>query len=490
AKVARDLELEVRTELFSSFINTSWSFIQSQELGKIPNLLLRETEKYSTAIQQLGKFLSACLIAGILVISSVFASWQLALLFVSAVLPYFLLTRLINKRVSTHAKKRIVEANSMSAQISENIMHLKYVKASALEDLIASKFSQNVKKYASHCFKIACYMRFIKNFPEIFGVLIIAALIIYSHSYMGLKTADIIFFLLLMFRGYRQISGVQTILSSMIENIPSYEICQNMIQQSLNNKEKISGKKENLINKIKISLKGLVFSYDRASTPTLKNINLNLPENGLIAFVGLSGAGKTTLADLVLGLISPQEGSITIDGKQSLHDMNLQDWRQKIGYVPQEPFLISGTIGENILLHAQDKTDAHLHKIAKLAKLDQFIEDLPEKYDTHLNLVNTGISGGQKQRIALARALAHKPSLLILDEATSALDAQTAKDIRETIKDISNSIPVLMIAHSLDMIKQADIIHVMENGQIIESGQYDKLTKNKKGAFYALQNTL
>lgn len=479
-KVARDLEVDVRSNIFANLVNARWDYIQTQDLGKLPNLILRETEKYAVAIQKLGQFLSSALIAGILILSSLFASWQLAVLFVVAVLPYFIFVRFLNKRISGHAQERIVAANQLSAQISENLMHMKYIKSSSLETYTSERFHRSIKTYAHHFFRVICYARFIKNFPEIFGVLIIAVLVFYAHSSMGMESADIIFFLLLMFRGYRQISGIQTMLSSLVENIPSYQTCQNFLEDCAKNKEQEQEKKQPppSPDSVHIETQNVTYTYPSRENPALKAINITLPKTGLIAFIGESGAGKTTLIDLILGLMPPQDGTIRIKENQTLSESNIKLWRENIGYVPQDPFLITGSLKDNILLHAQDQTDEHLVHIGKLTQIHDFVQNLPDGYETPIGLINTGLSGGQKQRIAIARALAKDPAFLILDEATSALDPKTEREIKDVIIEISKSKLVLMIAHSNEMIKDADTIYLMHNAELAAAGHYKDLLKN------------
>lgn len=483
AKLARDLEIEVRVSLYSSFVKSTWSYILSQDLGRMPNIILREPEKYSIAVQKLGQFLSALFISAVLIGSSILVSWQLLLLFSVAVLPYFILTRFLNKRVLNHSQKRLMNANKLSSHISESLMHLKYIKASSLEKSEIDRFSSRVKGYANHFFKIICYMRFIKNFPEIFGIVIISGLVILAHESLGDKPADIIFFLLLMFRGYRQISGLQTILSSLIENIPSYEMCQKFIKECVEKVERLKG--DDLQGQIHLKVKDVSFGYDNAQDLVLKSVNLDLPVKGLVAFAGASGAGKTTLVDILLGLYPQKSGEISVSERGSLSNIDVSQWRKSIGYVPQEPFLISGSIKDNILIHSEDKSEENLLSAAKKAKVDHFVEEFPDGFNTNVGLINTGLSGGQKQRIALARALAHETNILILDEATSALDAQTAQDIKEALLEISKQKLVVIIAHSADMLKAADLIYTLDKGEVKEQGNYENLMSNR-GALWEL----
>lgn len=479
ARMVSNLEAHTRNQLFRALTHAKWPYLQEQNLGKIPNLLLRETERYSMAVLYLGRFLSAFLISGALIASSVFASWQMCILFVLSVAPYLIISKLINKRISHHAESRVKQANDISAALSESLLHLKYIKSSGLENVVISKVTKLIKAYTHHFFKAMSYNIKIKYFPEVFGVVIIAVLIIFAKNYIGTSPADIVFFLLLMFRGYRQIANVQSVLANVIENVPSYRACKQMIEASAAQKEdnfEIATLPKGDVQTDFIKITDLKFTYQNQNHPTLEGINITLPKTGLIAFVGLSGAGKSTLMDIILGLVPASDGGIKIAQD---HTLNIQKWRKKIGFVPQEPFLISGTILENILMHTDDKSEETLHKVAKIAHIDGFVDKLPNKYDTQIGFINTGLSGGQKQRIALARALAHDPEILILDEATSALDTQTTNAIKDTITEISKRKLVLMIAHNMQMIKDADKIYVLEHGQIATSGTYDTLERSK-----------
>jgi len=469
-KVAYAIERDTRNSLFSSFLEAKWSYIFHHKLGELPNIILRESERYSLAVQYLGRFLSGFFIAGVLVASSVFASWQLCALFVLAVLPYLLISRLLNKKISRHAESRVGVANDISHHVSESTLHLKYIKSSALEKKVTQLANQLIDKYAHHAFKVSSFHVAITHFPEVFGVITIAILITLAQNQIGTDPSDIIFFLLLMFRSYRQIASVQKLFGHMLENIPSYTLCKNMIKNAQAHKEELIAGDLDKSALTPIHINDLYFSYsDDSNAPTLSGINLDLPPNGIIVFTGESGAGKSTLIDLILGLIKPNQGSINLANNTSLNDINLLAWREAIGYVPQEPFLISGSIRDNILLHSDDKSDENLFKVAKMAKVDSFVSKLSDGYDTKIGLINTGVSGGQKQRIALARALAGNPSILILDEATSALDAQTAEEIRTAIKEIAKEKLVLMIAHNQETMDMADMLYILDKGQAKKS---------------------
>ncbi len=480
AHLARGLEADIRGQMFSSLVKSSWKHLISVDLGSVPNLILRESEKYSIAIQKLGQFASSVFIALVLILSSVFVSWQAFLIFVVAVTPYLLTTRIFNRAIKKHAKKRLDYANEVGARVNESLAQLKFIKAAALEEKTTSRFNIAALKYMEHSYKISVHTRFVKNFPEVFGVIILSFMLYIFSRVLSQSPTDTLFFLMLLFRGYRQIAGVQTVYSSMLENIPSFAACEQFIKDNMRFTEIYTG--ETPIPNTQgnfLSARAVQFSYNADMAPALNGVDLNMPATGLIALAGKSGSGKTTIADIMMGLIVPTAGNIQINGNANLfQDINLHDWRGIIGYVPQEPYLIAGTLRENILLGAEDESEQNLHRAASMASVSQFADTLSQGYETMVGAFGIGLSGGQKQRVAIARALARKPKILIFDEATSALDTITESTIQNAIAQLAQTMPVLVIAHRLDTIRSADIIYVMDKGQIVEKGRFDDLIQN------------
>jgi len=484
ARFARNLEKDIRHDLFNTVIYSNWAYLLTLEKGKFPNLILREASSYANAVQKLGQFAAGMIIAGVLILSSVFVSWQAFLIFAVAVVPYIILSKLANINIQNYARSRIEDANQIASYIGESATHLKYIKASGIETNLENRFVNAINNYAHHFLGIVFFKSFIKHFPEVFGVIILGALVFFSRTYIGESPADLIFFLLLLFRGYRQLATVQTSLSSLLELIPSYSLCKSTVEQTHPYVESFTRAKEVPKQIQSITVKNIGYYYDE-KTKALNKVSLCIPPKGTIAIAGSSGAGKTTLSDILLGLLRPNLGEIIVNNELKLFDLNLQEWRKKIGYVPQDIFLITGTIRENILLGAEDQSDENLHKVAQIAHIHHHIQTLKNGYDTPVGDLGVRFSGGQKQRIALARALAKKPVMLILDEATSALDNLTEKSIQTAIHEISQSIPVIIIAHRLSTIKNADKIYVLEKGHIIEEGNYKTLMDNK-GKFWKL----
>ena len=225
-----------------------------------------------------------------------------------------------------------------------------------------------------------------------------------------------------------------------------------------------------------IILKEATFTYPGKKSPALDNISLKIKPNALVGFVGTSGSGKSTIADLISGLIIPKHGKVIIDGIP-LDEQNIKLWKKKIGFVPQSIFLTEGTIAENIAFGvSEDLIDYNqIEKALKLANLYEFVSNLDKGVYSKVGERGIQLSGGQRQRIGIARTLYYDADILIFDEATSALDGITEKIIMDSIKDFTGKKTLILIAHRLKTVQKCDQIFMMEKGSVIDSGTYQKL---------------
>ena len=284
--------------------------------------------------------------------------------------------------------------------------------------------------------------------------------------------------------GYRLMPALQQIYSGLSDikfNHPAFEAL--VLDFSSSTNEKVEQIKHATIPfKDKFEISQLSFSYENSNTKTLDELNLIIYPNTTVGIVGSTGAGKTTLIDLILGLLAPESGSISLDGVE-INKHNISAWQNIIGYVPQSIYLTDDTIEANIAF-AKSRDEINIDKAikaAKMANLHEFITtSLPEQYKTFIGERGVRLSGGQLQRIGIARALYHDPTVLVLDEATSSLDGITENAIMDAINNLSHEKTIIMIAHRLSTVKECDLIHFMSNGKIIESGTYQQLIASNK----------
>jgi ATP-binding cassette, subfamily B, bacterial PglK len=224
-----------------------------------------------------------------------------------------------------------------------------------------------------------------------------------------------------------------------------------------------------------VKIRNLTLRYPGKLTPALTNVNLEFSHGESIAIVGPSGAGKTSLVDVLLGVLEPQEGSVEISGFAPIE--TIINWPGAISYVPQDVAISKGTIRENIALGypIDVATDELVDSAIRIAHLVEFVSSLPDGIDTQVGERGAKISGGQRQRLGIARAMFTKPSLLVLDEATSALDGETEANISEAIQGLRGSVTVVMIAHRLSTVRSADLVVYMESGKIVATGTFEEV---------------
>ncbi len=229
----------------------------------------------------------------------------------------------------------------------------------------------------------------------------------------------------------------------------------------------------------RIALRRVAFRYGGAARDTLADLSLEIACNDAVAFVGPTGVGKTTVVDLLTGLLAPTAGAIEIDGA-ALDDATRRRWQANVGYVPQQVFLLDDTIRRNIAVGVPDGEidEAALRRAAAMAHVEEFVAKLPEGYDTVIGERGVRLSGGQRQRIGIARALYRRAKMLVLDEATSSLDGIAESIIEDAIGELAGKVTVVIIAHRLTTVRRCNVIHLMEGGRIVASGSYEQLMRD------------
>ena len=231
--------------------------------------------------------------------------------------------------------------------------------------------------------------------------------------------------------------------------------------------------------KKEIVLENLTFQYPSANRPALNQVSLTIPQNQSIGLVGRTGSGKTTLADVILGLYPPASGTISVDGV-NLVESNERAWRKRVGYVPQNVFLTNASVARNIALGIpEDQVDlSAVERAAQMAQAEEFISQLPDGYDTVVGERGVKLSGGQRQRLGIARALYHNPDVLVFDEATSALDGMTEDAVMQAVQSLSAERTMILIAHRLRTVQACNRIVMLEAGSVVADGAYDELMRS------------
>lgn len=363
--------------------------------------------------------------------------------------------------------------------ISEAFGAVKEVKAAGLESIFIRRFAEPAQTYAEG----QATAQIVSQIPRYaleaiaFGGMLLV--ILYSMIQNSSFILALPIIALYAFAGYRLMPALQQIyvaFSQLNYAGPAINNLHNDLM-SLRKFMPYSNSVDPLPLNDSIDLKNITYQYPSANAPALNGINLSIASHTIIGLVGSTGSGKTTTVDLILGLLEPQAGLLSVDG-QIINESNKRRWQKSIGYVPQHIYLTDDTISSNIAfgLASESIDQQAVERVSKIANLHSFISDqLPNGYNTMVGERGVRLSGGQRQRIGIARALYHNPSVLILDEATSALDNLTEQVVMDAVHNLGHSITIIIIAHRLTTIRECDQIFLLEKGIVEATGTYEEL---------------
>jgi ABC-type multidrug transport system fused ATPase/permease subunit len=384
---------------------------------------------------------------------------------------------LFRKRMSDIGRERVAANGARFSIVSETFGGIKEVKVSGLEDYFSSKFEVPAKKFSRNQIIFQLTAQIPRFVIEVLAFGGLSLLILYLILESGSFSAAMPVIALYAYAGYKLMPALQQIYSYGTQLRFSLPVLDSLYfdLSSLNKGSALKNLAPIYFDK-NIKFKNVSYTYVGESAPIIKNVSFDIPSKKVVAFVGLTGSGKSTILDLLLGLHEPMSGTISVDGVNIFHE-NVGAWQKNIGYVPQSIYLTDGTMAENIAFGVlgADIDYEVIKKVARIANIDHFIEGLSLSYGTVVGERGVRLSGGQRQRIGIARALYRAPKILVLDEATSALDNITEKCVMESIYKLSQNITVVIVAHRLSTVQLADIIFVVDAGKIVASGPYADL---------------
>ena len=472
--------LQIR--LLENYLMKPYSFFLDRNTSDLGKNILVEVNRVTTGyIMQLLQVFSKIIIALFLFSLLLFVNPTVAITVIVVLgSAYWGIFKLVRQRL-----QKIGEATTKGNFIyyrtaGEAMSGIKDIKLRSSEDEFTKRFAVPSKKlHGYHAQKtiIAFLPRYLFEVIAFGGIVGIIISLLSTTTLANAKTILPVISLYVM-AGYRLMPALQQIYSGVTNikfNHSAFETL--VLEFSSFTNEKVKQRKHARVPfKDKFEISQLSFSYENSHTKILDELNLIVYPNTTVGIVGSTGAGKTTLIDLILGLLVPESGSVSLDGVE-INKHNISAWQNNIGYVPQSIYLTDDTIEANIAF-AKSRDEINIDKAikaAKMANLHEFITTLPEQYKTFVGERGVRLSGGQRQRIGIARALYHDPTVLVLDEATSSLDGITENAIMDAINNLSHEKTIIMIAHRLSTVKECDIIHFMSNGQITDSGTYQQL---------------
>lgn len=489
--VTETIKRDIKIDVFIHLQKLPISYFRKNKLGDIMARLSGD----SATLGRIGFILFEMLREFLTVVALVFrmfqVDWILATISLT-VMPLVINTvRKYTKKIRKSGRVRQDTSGAVTAFVQESLSGIFVIKAFNNSDMIIDKYKDISMDEFEKSYKSTKIKAKVSPINEVITTLMVVLVAAYGGYQIvvtqTISPGDLISFVTALGLMSQPLKRLVSKNNDLQEAIPSadrvIEILDVPVEKEYyGEEEKLEGRIEN------IHFDNVSFAYDDAKSNALKNINLDVKAGEVVAFVGKSGSGKTTIVNLIPRFFEATEGKILINGKD-IKNISLNKYRDLIGIVPQESFLFSGTIAENISFGKENVSEEEIIQAAKMANAYSFITELENGFETEVGERGVMLSGGQKQRIAIARALIQNPEILILDEATSALDTESERLVQDALDKLMVNRTTFVIAHRLSTIINADKIVVMENGEIKEIGKHQELL-NQNGLykhFYEIQ---
>jgi subfamily B ATP-binding cassette protein MsbA len=486
--LGNDYEQELKTRSFGAALQANISYYDEKGSDEILNAIITQTRYAGRVINNIVNFMQMLLLTLMYALVALFMAPLLTI--VGAVLLggiSYVVQNVLEPGYTVG--ERVAEANEQVQEKTQSgTKGIRDIKIFGISDDIYSDFLDSVEVYTNSSIEVERNQQAISNFYNLLTALMLFLLLYISISILSLSISTLGVFLFAMFRLAPRISNMNSTFYSINTDLPHLVRTQNFVRDLRRSQEdrNASGSISKPISQI--SFNKVSFSYTEEEQ-ILDQVSFSVNQGEFVGFVGQSGAGKSTIVSLLARMYEPDSGEILANGV-SISQLDIQDWRTKIAMVRQNPFIFNETLRYNITM-GNSTTDSELQQVAEIAKITEFISDLPEGFNTTLGDDGIKLSGGQRQRVALARALFDDDAeILILDEATSDLDSNLEKKIHSELVNLDEKWTVFVIAHRLSTVQDADRIYTIEEGKITETGTHRELIESngKYAELYKIQS--
>jgi subfamily B ATP-binding cassette protein MsbA len=476
----------LKMTLYDRYGKMSYSYYMNQNSGHFINVINQQVTRFFKSFRAFASTLGKVVSALSFFAFAFLIAWKFAVVVVFLGLCLLFLFSYLNDYVRTLSRKFSQELSQLNKLLVQSLQAFKYVVATGKTGHLRGGVLKSVRKLKNYIFRQRVAKAFTNSIREPTSVLIIAAVVGVQALMFEAPLAPIFVALLLFHKGTQAVMQMQSSWQWVMDRIGAVEMVDEEIKELQKHQEKGGDKSIQSLRR-GIEMENVCFAYNEDDGDVLHDVNITIPADTSVAFVGESGAGKSTVVDLLTLMLKPRTGEIKIDGIPC-DEIELSSWRSKIGYVSQETVIFDDTVANNISLWQGDIESDPEHRewvydAARRAHADHFIRGLPEGYQTVVGDRGVRLSGGQRQRLFVARELFKQPDLLLLDEATSDLDTASEQHIQNSIDALKGEVTVVSIAHRLSTVKNADQIFVLDEGRVVEKGTYHELRDRKNGQF-------
>lgn len=446
-----------RSELYRDIIHSEWTFVVTRKLPELVNTLVKEISQIGQGSNQFIQLIGSGTILLVQTTLAFLISPGLCLIAVSGSLILGIASKRFNKRSFELGQRDYGTNRNLHTQAFEQLSALKLAKSYGLEGKVVAEFQSMSNRIARVTIEMRNLSAKNKMLISIGSAVLLSAFFFAAINWLNTPLVQLMLLAFIFTRMIPKISSMVSSYQGILNMLPAYSSVvslQNQIVES-SRMGNIEQNEEVSFNE-KVSFKHISFEYIKRKS-VFKNLNIEFKKGTHTAIIGASGKGKSTLADLLMGLIHPTEGEIIIDST-AISDSNIRNWRQKVGYIPQDNFLFNDSLENNLKWLAPESNDEDLANALKQAEIYDFIQTLPDKLKTVVGDRGIRLSGGQRQRIILARTLLLNPEILIFDEATSALDPANEAAILQTIRNLKSNITVIIISHKKSISNSVDLV--------------------------------